>query len=107
MEGKVQRINLLLVSVQDAEDPFLCDVPDLRNSKLSVCSWQLTMHTLICLSSAPVASSLPFGLKHTLRIYISPGLPADLSSRTLPNDLAKIEQCDHVAHQVLAPVLVS
>jgi hypothetical protein len=39
--------------------------------------------TRICLSSAPVAKYFPSGLKHTLRIYRSPDLPADSSVRTL------------------------
>ena len=71
---------------------------DPRDSKLSICS-RLTIHTLICLSSAPVASiSMPSELKHKLWIYGSPAFPADSSVRTLRlgDDSAKIEECEHV-----------
>lgn len=90
--------------------------------KIKVDIWTLT---LICLSSAPVASSLPSGLKHTLRMYRSPVLLAASSTSTLPNAMHRHAarpdrvgsgtqmqsvRSQHQAiatHQVLMPVFVS
>ena len=67
---KVERVDLLHVSLEKMAYAFLLDVPYLQVSFGS--RPHAFRRTLICLSSAPVARYLPSGEKQILRMYKSP-----------------------------------
>ena len=90
---KVERVDLLLVSLEDRPDPLFRNVPYLHTHTIrdgepmrigDAGAKKLEgVRTRICLSSAPVARYRPSGLKHTLRMYKSPVLLVCVSSSTL------------------------
>ena len=65
---EIERVDVLFVTGKDVPDFLGLDIPNLARllDTTNICIYD--QHTLINLSSAPVARSLPSGLKHTLRM---------------------------------------
>jgi hypothetical protein len=92
--GEVQRVDVLLVAGELMLDRTAGDVPDLVHvSVAAIVVFSCSKHTLITLSSAPVARYCPLGLKQTLLIYRSPSsgrLPSCRCATGLPVSTSKI-----------------
>jgi hypothetical protein len=71
---EIEGVDVLFVTGKGVTDLPVLDIPNLARLLDTNSVGIYDEHTLINLSSAPVARSLPSGLKHTLRMYRSPSL---------------------------------